>query len=125
MPVPAYRRTERRSGERRGQGITCPSCGATNTWVTDTRTADGGNVRRRRYECAECKTRFTTIEQRAGGPRQVRGANGSRPIRLLQVEDARRSAMRAERRMDEARSLIEKAARILGRRRPERGKDEA
>lgn len=39
----------------------CTKCGSFQVYVIDSRDR-GGNERRRRYECAECKNRFTTIE---------------------------------------------------------------
>ncbi len=41
----------------------CPSCGAMETRVIETRTADEGRIVRRRRECPECSNRFTTYEK--------------------------------------------------------------
>lgn len=41
----------------------CPSCGAMETRVIETRTVDGGRVVRRRRECPKCSSRFTTYEK--------------------------------------------------------------
>ena len=41
----------------------CPGCGAMETRVIETRTADEGRVVRRRRECPECSHRFTTYEK--------------------------------------------------------------
>ncbi len=41
----------------------CPKCGAMETRVIETRTADEGRVVRRRRECPECLARFTTYEK--------------------------------------------------------------
>lgn len=42
----------------------CPNCGNLETRVIDSRTAEGGDVVRRRRECPECLGRFTTYERR-------------------------------------------------------------
>ena len=41
----------------------CPSCGATETRVIDSRPAEGGSSIRRRRECETCEHRFTTYER--------------------------------------------------------------
>ena len=41
----------------------CPVCGALETRVIETRSADEGRVNRRRRECPECQNRFTTYER--------------------------------------------------------------
>jgi transcriptional repressor NrdR len=41
----------------------CPECGAAETRVIETRTSDEGRIVRRRRECFECQTRFTTYER--------------------------------------------------------------
>lgn len=41
----------------------CPKCGAPETRVIETRSADEGRVNRRRRECPECSARFTTYER--------------------------------------------------------------
>jgi len=41
----------------------CPRCGADESRVLETRTANGGRVIRRRRECPACLTRFTTYER--------------------------------------------------------------
>ena len=41
----------------------CPSCGAMETRVLETRTAGEGRVIRRRRECPDCSHRFTTYEK--------------------------------------------------------------
>jgi transcriptional regulator NrdR family protein len=40
----------------------CTKCGGSQVYVIDSRDRDS-NERRRRYECTECKNRFTTIER--------------------------------------------------------------
>jgi len=41
----------------------CPSCGASDTKVVDSRSVDDGRSIRRRRECLECGYRFTTYER--------------------------------------------------------------
>lgn len=41
----------------------CPECGAMETRVIETRTADEGRIVRRRRECPACLARFTTYER--------------------------------------------------------------
>lgn len=41
----------------------CPVCPSTSTRVVDSRLNDSGDAVRRRRECAECGTRFTTYER--------------------------------------------------------------
>ncbi|MDX1619693.1 MAG: transcriptional regulator NrdR [Nitriliruptorales bacterium] len=41
----------------------CPSCGADDDRVVDSRPAAGGEAIRRRRECSRCERRFTTFER--------------------------------------------------------------
>lgn len=41
----------------------CPACGALDSHVVDSRTAQQGRAIRRRRECLACKKRFTTYER--------------------------------------------------------------
>jgi transcriptional repressor NrdR len=41
----------------------CPQCGARDTRVVDSRDLDDSATIRRRRECAQCSTRFTTYER--------------------------------------------------------------
>ena len=41
----------------------CPACTSLDDKVVDSRTADDGTAIRRRRECLECGTRFTTFER--------------------------------------------------------------
>lgn len=41
----------------------CPVCGTPDSRVIETRSADEGRVNRRRRECPECQSRFTTYER--------------------------------------------------------------
>ncbi len=41
----------------------CPFCGSDNTQVKDSRDTDDGSAIRRRRECGECGSRFTTFER--------------------------------------------------------------
>lgn len=40
----------------------CPKCNSTHSRVVDSRHADDANAIRRRRECENCGTRFTTFE---------------------------------------------------------------
>ncbi len=57
----------------------CPSCGAMETRVIETRTADEGKVVRRRRECPECSNRFTTYEK----------AEEKRTLRVIKKDGSR------------------------------------
>ncbi|MBL3538737.1 transcriptional regulator NrdR [Aminivibrio sp.] len=59
----------------------CPSCGAMETRVIETRTADEGRVVRRRRECPECSSRFTTYEK----------AEEKRTLRVIKKDGSRES----------------------------------
>ena len=41
----------------------CPTCGASNNRVVDSRPAEDGRAIRRRRECENCEDRFTTYER--------------------------------------------------------------
>jgi transcriptional repressor NrdR len=45
------------------QGMECPSCQHTDSRVLESRSADAGRSVRRRRECLNCTTRFTTYER--------------------------------------------------------------
>ena len=83
----------------------CPQCDSSENRVVDTRTSRGGRAVRRRRECTECGSRFTTYEyieerpvrvlKRGGSSeefdrgkliRSVLTASAKRPVSLLQVE---------------------------------------
>ena len=83
----------------------CPQCDSSENRVVDTRTSRGGRAVRRRRECTECESRFTTYEyieerpvqvlKRGGGSegfdrtklaRSVQTACARRPVSLSQVE---------------------------------------
>lgn len=57
----------------------CPSCGAMETRVIETRTADEGRVVRRRRECPDCSSRFTTYEK----------IEEKRPLRVIKKDGSR------------------------------------
>ncbi len=56
----------------------CPSCGAADTSVIDSRDADDGVAIRRRRECPSCGHRFTTFERAESARIQVLKRDGSR-----------------------------------------------
>lgn len=43
--------------------VKCPVCGTPDSRVIETRSTDEGRVNRRRRECPECQSRFTTYER--------------------------------------------------------------
>ncbi|HCL80310.1 MAG TPA: transcriptional regulator NrdR [Synergistaceae bacterium] len=57
----------------------CPACGAMETRVIETRTSDEGRVVRRRRECPDCATRFTTYEK----------IEDRRPLRVIKKDGSR------------------------------------
>ena len=84
----------------------CPSCDSSENRVVDTRTSRGGRAVRRRRECSDCATRFTTYEYVEERPVQVLKRDGSaeefdrskllhairtacakRPVSMTEVED--------------------------------------
>ena len=61
----------------------CPTCGTIETRVIDSRIAEDGDTVRRRRECPECQTRFTTYErpeERRSLPLRVIKKDGSREV---------------------------------------------
>jgi transcriptional repressor NrdR len=56
----------------------CPFCGNPDSKVIDSRSAESGQVIRRRRECKECKKRFTTFERFELFPVAVVKRNGDR-----------------------------------------------
>lgn len=58
----------------------CPSCGYPESKVVDSRSADEGASIRRRRECLECGTRFTTYERLTENPILVIKADGSSEV---------------------------------------------
>jgi len=60
------------------QGMECPSCQHTDSRVLESRSADAGRSVRRRRECLNCTTRFTTYERVETMPVIVVKRNGHR-----------------------------------------------
>ncbi|MEY8461182.1 transcriptional regulator NrdR [Eggerthellaceae bacterium 24-137] len=58
----------------------CPSCGYPESKVVDSRSADDGTSIRRRRECLECGSRFTTYERLAEHPILVIKTDGSSEV---------------------------------------------
>ena len=56
----------------------CPNCGETETRVVDSRDQDEGATIRRRRECTNCGTRFTTYERMEAARLTVVKRDGSR-----------------------------------------------
>ena len=58
--------------------VRCPTCGADDTKVVDSRTADDGHAIRRRRLCLSCRERFTTYERMEEAPLVVVKRSGAR-----------------------------------------------
>ena len=58
----------------------CPTCGAMDSRVLDSRTIEDGSSIRRRRECNSCQRRFTTYETLETLPLMVKKKNGTRQI---------------------------------------------
>ena len=58
----------------------CPTCGAMDSRVLDSRPIEDGSSIRRRRECNTCQRRFTTYETLETLPLMVQKKNGSRQI---------------------------------------------
>jgi transcriptional repressor NrdR len=56
--------------------MNCPSCDDNKTNVVDSRPTEGGTAVRRRRECVDCGTRFTTYERTEWDGVQVRKRDG-------------------------------------------------
>lgn len=54
----------------------CPACASLDDKVVDSRTADDGTAVRRRRECLECSTRYTTFERLETAPLVVVKSSG-------------------------------------------------
>ncbi len=55
----------------------CPTCASLDDKVVDSRTTDDGSAVRRRRECLECSTRFTTFERLEETPLLVVKSDGT------------------------------------------------
>ena len=58
----------------------CPTCGAMDSRVLDSRPIEDGSSIRRRRECNSCQRRFTTYETLETLPLMVQKKNGTRQI---------------------------------------------
>ncbi|MCL2746016.1 MAG: transcriptional regulator NrdR [Coriobacteriia bacterium] len=58
--------------------MNCPKCGHVDSKVIDSRSSESQDAIRRRRECLECGTRFTTYERREEQPLVVIKRDGSR-----------------------------------------------
>ncbi len=57
--------------------VRCPACGALDDKVVDSRSADDGTSVRRRRQCLECATRYTTFERLEETPLVVVKSSGA------------------------------------------------
>ena len=75
------------------RAVQCPSCGALEDRVVDSRAADDGTSIRRRRQCERCSTRFTTFERVEDVSPVVVKRDGRRePFDRTKIEDGVRSA---------------------------------
>ena len=58
--------------------MNCPKCGHMDNKVIDSRSSEGNDAIRRRRQCLNCNTRFTTYERREEQPFVVVKRDGSR-----------------------------------------------
>jgi len=58
--------------------VRCPSCGASDDKVVDSREIEEGGAIRRRRECLGCRARFSTVERVTGSPLFVLKRSGER-----------------------------------------------
>ncbi|MCL2525807.1 MAG: transcriptional regulator NrdR [Coriobacteriia bacterium] len=58
--------------------MNCPKCGSVDNKVIDSRSSEAQDAIRRRRECLECGTRFTTYERREEQPLVVIKRDGTR-----------------------------------------------
>jgi transcriptional repressor NrdR len=58
----------------------CPVCNATDTQVRDSRQGEEGTIVRRRRECGQCHSRFTTFERIQQRELMVVKKNGQRRV---------------------------------------------
>jgi transcriptional repressor NrdR len=71
----------------------CPACGALEDRVVDSRAAEDGTSIRRRRQCEECSTRFTTFERLEGATPVVVKRDGRRePFDAAKIEGGIRAA---------------------------------
>jgi transcriptional repressor NrdR len=56
--------------------VRCPTCASLDDKVVDSRTTDDGTAVRRRRQCLECSTRFTTFERLEETPLVVVKSSG-------------------------------------------------
>jgi transcriptional repressor NrdR len=100
--------------------VRCPSCGADDDKVVDSRPAETGGAIRRRRECLSCSDRFSTIERPILPPLDVRKRNGG--TRAFDVEKVRVGIDRAangridDEPLDDAAAAVERSLRSLGTR---------
>lgn len=98
----------------------CPSCGADDDRVVDSRPADTGGAIRRRRECLTCHERFSTMERPLLPALDVRKRNGD--VRAFDLDKVRQGIDRASNgRLDDdvvgdAAAAVERGLRGLGSR---------
>jgi transcriptional repressor NrdR len=100
--------------------VRCPSCGADDDRVVDSRPVPAGDAIRRRRECRACGLRFTTFERVELPDLTVRKRSGSAlPFSRAKVLDGMSRAAKGRVPADElevAAANVERAVRELGTR---------
>lgn len=99
----------------------CPQCDSAENRVVDTRTSRGGRAVRRRRECLDCATRFTTYEYVEERPIQVLKRTGAsedfdrgKLVRAVKLACAKRpvSHSKVERIADEIEDALSRQAGV-------------
>lgn len=93
----------------------CPFCGAEDSKVIDSRSADDGNAIRRRRECINCSKRFTTFEVVEEIPFMVIKSDGRRvPFERRKIIDGiTRSCHKCPVSVDDINALVNKIEKEL------------
>ena len=95
----------------------CPECDSSENRVVDTRTSRGGQAVRRRRECTECGSRFTTYEYVEERPVQVLKRGGSseefdrvKLVRAVQTACAKRPVS-----LSQVEAIVDQVVDVLSR----------
>lgn len=98
----------------------CPACGALRDRVVDSRQADDGQSIRRRRQCEDCRSRFTTFERLEEVPLVVVKRDGRRePFErrkvVAGVTAAAKSRPVSDTAIEDLATAVEDRLRIVGR----------
>jgi transcriptional repressor NrdR len=110
----------RAGGQELASDVRCPSCGADDDRVVDSRPSPSGDAIRRRRECRACGLRFTTFERVELPELLVRKRSGTAaPFARAKVLDGMARAAKGRvpaDALETAASQVERALRDLGTR---------